>query len=116
MNALVENAMVGYGGRYGHGAADAIRTLRNGTAAKVALAVAAPCIGLVFAVGFPVAGLAMLAWMGARRAAKVAAPAARCLANIGLFLAAPFIGLAYAVAFPFIGIGLLLARATKRAA
>ena len=116
MNALVENAMVGYGGRIETEAGEVLRALREGTGAKVAAAVAAPLIGLVFVVTLPVTGLAMLAWMGVRRAMPVAAPAGRFLRNVGLFLAAPFIGLAYALAFPFIGICMLVARAVRRTA
>lgn len=62
-------------------------------------AVAAPFIGLAFVVGFPIVGLAVLAWMVLR------IPFVR---NVALFLAAPFIGLAYALAFPFVGVAALV--------
>jgi hypothetical protein len=114
MNALVTNVMVGYGGRIEITAVEVARRLHAGKAARVAMAMAAPVVGLVFVVAFPLVGLAVLAWMGARRAARFARPAGRYLANIGLFLAAPFIGLAYAFAFPFVGIGLLVCRAGRR--
>lgn len=61
-------------------------------------AVAAPFIGLAFVVGFPLVGLALLAWMVLR---------IPFVKNVVLFLAAPFIGLAYALAFPFVGIAAL---------
>lgn len=70
---------------------------------------AAPFIGLIYAVSLPLVGVAMLAWVGARALADI--PAAgkvfRFLKNVALFIAAPFVGLAYAVALPFVGIGML---------
>lgn len=76
---------------------------------NIALLVAAPFIGLIYAVSLPLVGVAMLAWVGARALADI--PAAgkvlRFLKNVALFIAAPFVGLAYAVALPFVGIGML---------
>lgn len=76
---------------------------------NIALLVAAPFIGLIYAVALPLVGVAMLAWVGARALADI--PAAgkvlRFLKNVALFIAAPFVGLAYAVALPFVGIGML---------
>ena len=80
-----------------------------GRAKTAGMFVAAPLIGLVYAVALPFVGLAMLAWMGFRALPKR-------LKNILLFFAAPFIGLAYAVAFPFVGLGMVVwagARALK---
>jgi CheY-like chemotaxis protein len=71
------------------------------------LLVAAPFIGLVFAVAFPFIGLAMLAWMGAKAFWKRSGRISRFGKNVALFLAAPFIGLAYIIAFPFVGVALL---------
>ncbi len=76
---------------------------------NVALLMAAPFIGLAYAVLLPVVGLAMLAWIGGKallqtRAAK---RAPGVLKNVGLFVAAPFIGLAYAVTLPLVGLGML---------
>jgi len=70
-----------------------------GTARSSALFVAAPLIGLVYAVAFPFVGLAMLAWFAVRAMPKK-------VKNVLLFFASPFIGLAYAVAFPFVGLGM----------
>lgn len=70
-----------------------------GTAKSIALFVAAPLIGLVYAVAFPFVGLAMLAWLGIRAMPKK-------VKNVVLFFASPFIGLAYALAFPFVGLGM----------
>ncbi|TAK83811.1 MAG: hypothetical protein EPO20_16620 [Betaproteobacteria bacterium] len=67
-------------------------------AKTVGTALAAPFVGLAFAVGLPLIGLAVLAWMVLR------IPFVR---NVALFLAAPFIGLAYALAFPFVGVAVL---------
>lgn len=72
---------------------------------SIALAIAAPFVGLAYVIAFPIIGLGMLAWMGAK--ALVPAKVARFLKNAALFFAAPFIGLAYTVAFPLIGLGLL---------
>ncbi len=76
---------------------------------NIALLLAAPFIGLAYALLLPVVGLAMLAWIGAKalletRAAK---QAPRFMKNVGLFIAAPFIGLVYAVTLPFVGMAML---------
>lgn len=76
---------------------------------NVALLLAAPFIGLAYALLLPVVGLAMLAWIGTKalletRAAK---QAPRFMKNVGLFIAAPFIGLVYAVTLPFVGMAML---------
>jgi hypothetical protein len=112
MNALTANVMVGNLGPTVVRIAALCRRPYP-TAWKVALAVAAPFIGLVFVVAFPVAGLAILAWIGARALARRAKPLARFAKNVALFAAAPFVGLAYAVAFPFVGIGILVWRGTR---
>ncbi len=82
---------------------------------NIALFLAAPFIGLAYAVLLPVVGIAMLAWIGGK--ALLQSPAAKqaptYLKNVALLLAAPFIGLAYAVALPFVGIGLLVWTAVK---
>ena len=76
---------------------------------KVALFIAAPFIGLLYAVMLPVVGAALLAWVAASALADIpaAAKVLRFLRNVALFIAAPFVGLAYAVALPFVGIGML---------
>src|ERR1035437_1179775 len=90
-----------------------IRTeaVENGNTAKnVALLLAAPFIGLVYAVLLPFVGIAMLLVTAAKAlvAAGALEYAARHLKDVALLVAAPFIGLAYAVAFPFVGIAMLL--------
>jgi hypothetical protein len=55
----------------------------------------------VYVLAFPIIGLVMLAWMGARALPKR-------VKNIALFFMAPFVGLAHAVAFPFIGLAMVV--------
>ena len=85
-------------------------TSLTGRLRSIALFLAAPFIGLAYAVLLPVVGIAMLGWMGGQ-ALLTRLPAARAglnfLKTAGLVLAAPFIGLAYAVLLPFVGIAML---------
>ena len=74
---------------------------------NIALFLAAPFIGLVYALMLPLVGLAMLVWVGAK-ALLQNKKAMRALKNITLFAAAPFIGLAYAVLLPLVGMGMLV--------
>lgn len=80
------------------------------TAKNVALFLAAPFVGLVYAVLLPFVGVAMLLVTGTKAlvAAGALAYAGRLVKNVALLVAAPFIGLVYAAAFPFVGIALLL--------
>lgn len=71
-------------------------------AGKVGLFVAAPFIGLAYALFLPFFGLGVLAWMAFRALARIS-----LLRNLVLFAAAPFIGLAYALLLPFVGLGML---------
>lgn len=77
--------------------------------------VAAPFIGLAYAVLLPLIGIAMLAWTAAQ--ALMTIPAARKMLmrvkDIALFVAAPFIGLIYAVMLPVVGITMLASLAIK---
>lgn len=72
---------------------------------SVLLFLAAPFIGLMYALFLPLVGIGMLAYTGytAFNKTKIFVKAK----NIGLFIAAPFIGLAYAVSLPFLGLGML---------
>ena len=82
-----------------------------GSAVKnVAMLVGAPLAGLAFVALFPLIGLGMLGWLGARALATHGTP---YLKNAALFFAAPFITLAYVGLFPFIGLGMLGAVAMK---
>ena len=82
---------------------------------NVALFLAAPFIGLAYAVMLPLVGFAMLAW-NAWKAMNANPTAAKVLANVKnvtLFVAAPFIGLIYAVSLPFVGMVMLVTVAGK---
>lgn len=83
-------------------------------AKHAAVACAAPLLGLAFVVALPFAGIAALAWMGAKAFAAAFPRAARALKNAALFLAAPFIGLAYALALPLVGVGVIAWAVLKR--
>ena len=85
-------------------AAGAGATLKN-----IALFFAAPFVGLAYIVAFPIVGLGMLAWMGAKSLMKYEAVRtfAHIAKNVGLFIAAPFIGLAYVVIAPVAGLAVL---------
>jgi CheY-like chemotaxis protein len=76
---------------------------------NIALFLAAPFFGLVYALMLPFVGMGMLAWIGGKALVKL--PATKkvfgYLKPVGLFIAAPFIGLAYAVMLPFVGIAML---------
>jgi len=71
-------------------------------AGKAGLFVAAPFIGLAYALFLPFFGLGVLAWMAARTLARHSV-----IRNVALFAAAPFIGLVYALLLPIVGLGVL---------
>lgn len=73
---------------------------------KVGLFMAAPFIGLVYAVLLPFVGLGALAYLGFKAFAKSSAPRKLLTfaRNAALFFAAPFLGLAYALLLPVVGI------------
>ena len=77
---------------------------------NIALFLAAPFIGLAYALLLPLVGIVMLAWVGGR--AFLELPSVRkaltFLKNVALFVAAPFVGLAYAVLLPFVGTAMLV--------
>ena len=77
---------------------------------NILLFFAAPFIGLAYIMAMPFYGLAMLALLAGRVAAKNATVKATAivLKHVVMVAAAPFIGLAYVVLFPFIGLALLL--------
>jgi len=85
---------------------------------NILLFFAAPFIGLAYIMAMPFYGLAMVAFLAARAAAKNATvrAAAIVLKHVAMVIAAPFIGLAYVVLFPFIGLALLLWMAGKAVA
>ena len=77
---------------------------------NIALFLAAPFIGLAYAVFLPLVGLAMLAWIGGKALlqTQAAKKAPAYLRNVALFAFAPFIGLAYAIMLPFVGMAMLV--------
>jgi CheY-like chemotaxis protein len=83
---------------------------RTSNVTKLVLLVAAPFIGLIYAVSLPLIGMGMLLWTAGQAlvAWPVAKKALHFLKNVALFLAAPFIGLAYAVMLPFVGMAMLI--------
>ena len=85
---------------------------------NILLFFAAPFIGLAYIMAMPFYGLAMLALLAGRVAAKNATVKATAivLKHVVMVVAAPFIGLAYVVLFPFIGLALLLWMAGKAVA
>lgn len=76
---------------------------------NVAFAIAAPFIGLIYAVFLPFVGIAMLAWIAAKTYLEPPTKEAvlNYLKNVAMFIAAPFVGLAYAVLLPFVGTAML---------
>jgi CheY-like chemotaxis protein len=82
---------------------------------SLALALAAPFIGLAYAVLLPLIGVAMLAWIGGKALvqSQAAKRAPTYLKNVALFFAAPFIGLVYAMSLPLVGISILAWSAGK---
>ena len=79
-------------------------------AANIGLFLAAPFIGLLYAMALPFVGMGMIAWIGGKALLKTQAfpLMLKATKDVTLFVAAPFIGLAYAVALPFLGLGMLL--------
>lgn len=77
---------------------------------NVALFMAAPFIGLAYALLLPLVGIALLAWVGGQAFVELRAvrKALIFLKNVALFIAAPFVGLAYAVLLPFVGTAMLV--------
>ena len=93
--------------------ANIIRTqavANENTAKNVALFLAAPFIGLAYAVLLPFVGIAMLLVTGAKAlvAAGALGYAGQLVKDVALLVATPFIGLVFAVTFPFVGIAMLL--------
>lgn len=81
------------------------------TGRAIALAVAAPFLGLAYVLLFPIAGLVAVVglpvWHSARWLFTRPGRVTTWVRNVALFFAAPFVGLAYIVALPFVGLGAL---------
>jgi hypothetical protein len=103
-NLMTENGLMagmGVAGVFaGKGYTSAAAKAKLGRRARnVALFFAAPFIGLAYLLAFPVVGIAMLAWIGAKAVMKneKARP-------VALAIAAPFIGLAFVTVGPIVGV------------
>lgn len=70
---------------------------------NIALFVAGPFVALAYVITFPLVGLGLLAWFGARAALKCTV-----VRTIATAIAAPFIALACVVLFPFVGLAALI--------
>ena len=102
-------AMLGVGAKAFWGSA--LRRKLPRMVRNLALFLAAPLIGLVYAVALPLVGMGALAWTAWKSVEASSPRAARVLhvvRNVALLLVAPFIGLAYAVFLPFVGMIALL--------
>lgn len=69
-------------------------------AKNVALFFAAPFIGLIYALAFPLIGLGLLAWMAAKAVMKN-----KKARTVALVIAAPIIALAFVAIGPIVGLG-----------
>mgnify|MGYP000559513641 FL=1 len=83
----------------------------RGRLANIALFLAAPFIGLVYALMLPAVGMAMVIGMGA----KAVAAKYPGFAKVAGMVAAPFIGLVYAVTLPVVGIAMIIRVAAQAA-
>lgn len=83
----------------------------RGRLANIALFLAAPFIGLVYALMLPAVGMAMVIGMGAK-AVAIKYPG---FAKAAGMVAAPFIGLVYAVTLPVVGIAMIIRVAAQAA-
>ena len=85
---------------------------------NIVLFFAAPFIGLAYIMAMPFYGLAVVAVLAARVAAKnkTVRAAGIVFNHVAMVIGAPVVGLAYVVLFPFIGLALLLWMAGKAAA
>lgn len=98
------------------GAALPVEVLKKQNGFKsLALTLAAPFIGLAYALLLPLIGAAMLAWIGGKALvqSQAAKKAPTYLKNVALFFAAPFIGLVYALSLPLVGVSILAWSAGK---
>ncbi len=93
-------------------------TEATGSALKnIALFLLAPFFGLAYIIALPFVGMAVIAVLAARAAAKYDAARAvgRVLKPVAAMVGGPLLGLAYVVFFPFIGLGALVWVASKAA-
>jgi CheY-like chemotaxis protein len=82
-------------------------------AKNVVLFFAAPLIGLLYALAFPVIGLCLVARYAGGALLRRSPGTARIAKRAGMFVAAPLTGLAYAIVLPFVGLGMLVLLCAK---
>jgi len=84
---------------------------------NIALFLAAPFIGLAYIVALPIVGMAVMANLAGRAAAKypLVRSVARVMRNVTMMVVGPVIGLVSVVLFPFIGLAMLAWMAGKAA-
>ena len=108
------NAAYTIGHEYEYTGASAVETIKararqvTGAIKPVYMLAAAPLLGLVFVLALPFAGLALIAWMLIKAAARNRAAILRVTKRVALFFAAPFVALFYVAGFPFIAMGMLI--------
>jgi CheY-like chemotaxis protein len=73
---------------------------------NIALFLAAPFIGLAYALALPMVGVAMLMWQGGKAFSESAAAQA-AVRSAAMLAVAPFIGLAFALLLPLVGLAML---------
>ena len=83
--------------------------VRESRIKNIALFIAAPFIGLAYAMFMPFVGLGMLAWIGGKQLAKRAAAreGGGAFATVAKIVFMPLVGLAYVIVLPFAGIAML---------
>lgn len=76
---------------------------------NIALFMAAPFIGLIYAVLLPFVGIGIMTNMAIQALVKISVVknALNFLKNVAMFIAAPFVGLAFVVLLPFVGTAML---------
>ena len=84
---------------------NAVTEHMTAAARAVMMLVAAPFVGLAFALALPVICVALTVYYSVKIAAQRWSTVARHVKNVALFLVAPFIGLAYMLALPVVGLG-----------
>lgn len=85
-------------------AAPAAEVSRKHSFRNVALFIAAPFVGLLYALAMPLVGFGALMWF----AAKALASRFPLLKTVALTVAAPFIGLAFVLTMPIVGTSTLV--------
>jgi hypothetical protein len=111
---MIMNATYTISHGYEYTGAGAVETINararqlTGAIKPVYMLAAAPLLGLMFVLALPFAGLALIAWMLAKAAARNRVAIFSVVKRVALFFAAPFVALFYVAGFPFIAMGMLV--------